>query len=126
MTVEDDFALEFIPILLDVIMLHHDDNHVNLIQELIEVEDLILHDFLLSEEGIKGLQRTGEMTLLNIEHLEGWTFTDVIDILFIGQTVEANSSVICDVMGFHDFVDTFQYKDWLVVVGFHRLVNHLG
>lgn len=51
-TVEDDFALELVPVLLDVVVLDHDDHHIHLGEELVEVEDLVLDEGLLGEEGL--------------------------------------------------------------------------
>ena len=65
-TVKDNFTLQLIPILLNVVVLNHDDYHVNLVEELVEVKNLVLYYLLLSEEGIKGLQRTGQVALLNV------------------------------------------------------------
>ena len=48
-----------------MVVLHHNHNHINLIEELVKVQNLILDNLLLSEEGIEGLQRTGEVALLD-------------------------------------------------------------
>ena len=55
MAVEHHFAFQLVPVLLDVVVLHHDDHHVHLREELVEVADLVLHDGLLGEEGVEGL-----------------------------------------------------------------------
>ena len=52
--IENNLAFQFVPVLFDVVVLHHDNYHVNFIQELIKVQDLVLHDFLLGEEGVEG------------------------------------------------------------------------
>ena len=80
MTVKDGLALQLIPILFNVIVLHHYNNHIYLIEELIKVQNLVLDNLLLSEERIKALQRTGKVTFLNINHLECGAFTNVIHI----------------------------------------------
>ena len=55
--VEDDLAAEFVQVLLDVVVLDHDDDHVDLVEELVEVEDLVRNDSLVGEEGVEALQR---------------------------------------------------------------------
>ena len=59
MTVQNHLAFQFVPILLDVIMLYHDDHHINLGEELIEVQNLVLHNLLLRKERIESFQGTG-------------------------------------------------------------------
>ena len=71
MAIEDNFALELIPVLLNLVMLNHDDDHIDVCEELVEIVVLVLHDIILNE-GIIDLERTGEMALLALEHLEGW------------------------------------------------------
>ena len=60
MAVEDDLALEFVPVLLDVVVLDHDDHHIHLVEELVEIQDLVLHQFFVREEGVEaaGSQNT--------------------------------------------------------------------
>ena len=55
MAIQHHFAFQLVPVLLDVVVLHHDDHHVHLREELVEVEELVLHDGLLGEEGVEGL-----------------------------------------------------------------------
>ena len=57
--VEDDLAFQLVPVLLDVVVLHHDDHHIHLAEELVEVKNLVLDNLLLGKERIKCLQRTG-------------------------------------------------------------------
>ena len=40
-TVENHLAFQPVPVLLDVVVLHHDDHHVDVLQELIEVGELV-------------------------------------------------------------------------------------
>lgn len=87
MTIEHDLALELIPVLFDVVVLDHDDHHVNLLEELVEVKNLVLHNLLVGEEGIEALERPSEMFFLNVNHLQGWTFADVIDVFFVCNPV---------------------------------------
>ena len=41
LAVENHFAFQFVPILLDVVVFHHDDHHIHLIQELVKVQNLM-------------------------------------------------------------------------------------
>ena len=125
-TVEDNFTLELVPVLLDVVVLDHNDHHIDLGEELVEVEDLVLDNLLLGEEGVEGLERTGEVALLDIEHLEGRALADVIDVLLVGEAVEADAAVVGDAVLLHNLVDALEDEDGLVVVGLHRLVDDLG
>ena len=126
MAIKDDLPLQFVPILLNMVVLHHDDHHIHLVEELVKIKNLVLYNLFLSEERIKGLQRTSEMAFLDVEHLECGAFTDVIYVLLIGQTIETNPAVIRDVMLFHNLMDALQNKDGLVIVSLHTLINHLG
>ena len=107
MAIKNDLALQFVPVLLNMIMLYHDDNHINLIEELVETEYLVLHNLLLGEEGVEGLEGTGEVALLNVEHLEGGTLADVIHVLLIGEAVETHATVVGDAVGLHVTGDRF-------------------
>ena len=126
MAVQNDLAFQLVPILLDVVVLDHDDHHVNLVEELVEVENLVGNDFLVGEERVEALQRTGEVALLDVEHLEGRALTHIVNVLLVGDAIQANSSVVGDVVRLHDLVDAFQHEHGLGVVGLHALVNHLG
>ena len=68
--VENNLAFQLIPILLDVIMFHHDNNHIHIVDELIKVVELILGNLMVFQEGVIALQRTCKMTLLQLEHLK--------------------------------------------------------
>ena len=81
--IQDDLALEFVPVLLDMVVLDHNDHHIHLGEELVEVEDLVLDNLFLGEKGVEGLERTGEVALLDVEHLEGRALADVIHILLV-------------------------------------------
>ena len=83
MAIKNNLALQLIPVLLDVVVLHHNHHHIYLIEELVKIQNLVLHNLFLSEEGIKGLQRTSEVVLLNVEYLKSEAFTDVFHIHFI-------------------------------------------
>ena len=126
MAIQNDLAFKFVPILLDVVVLDHNDHHIHLGEELVEVENLVLDDFFLSKEGIEGLERTGEMALLDVEHLKGRTLADVIDVLLVGEAVETDAAVVGDAVLLHNLVDALEDEDGLVVVGLHRLVDDLG
>ena len=126
MAIQNHLALKFVPVLLDVVVLDHNDHHIHLGEELVEVENLVLDNLLLGEEGVEGLEGTGEMALLDVEHLKGRALADVIDILLVGEAVEADAAVVGDAVLLHNLVDAFEHEDGLVVVGLHRLVNDLG
>ena len=125
MAIQNHLALELVPVLLDVVVLDHNDHHIHLGEELVEVENLVLDNLLLGEEGVEGLERTGEVALLDVEHLEGRAFADVIDILLVGEAVEADAAVVGDAVFLHNLVDALEDEDGLIVVGLHALVNHL-
>lgn len=53
MAIKDNLTFKFIPILLNMVMLYHNNNHINLIKELIEVKNLILHNLFLGKKRIE-------------------------------------------------------------------------
>ena len=124
--VEDDFAFEFVPVLLDVVVLDHNDDHIDLVEEAVEVENLVLDNLPVGEEGVEALERAGEVTLLDVEHLEGRALADVVHVLLVGEAIEAHAAVVGDAVLLHDLVDALQHEHRLAVVGLHRLVDHLG
>ena len=67
--VEDNLAFKFVPVLLDMVVLHHDNHHVYIIKELIEIAELVFGYLLMLQEGVIALEGTGEVTLLKFEHL---------------------------------------------------------
>ena len=125
-TIQNHLALQLVPVLPDVIMFHHDNHHINFIEELVKIQNLVLDNLLAGEEGVKGLERTGQVTILNVEHLEGGALTDVVNVLFIGQTVETHTTIVGDIVFLHNLVDALQNKHGLVVVGLHALIDNLG
>lgn len=62
MAIQDNLALH-IPVLLDVIVLDHKDLHIHLIKEQVKIQYLVLHKDSVCEEGIDGLERTGQAEL---------------------------------------------------------------
>ena len=50
MAIQNDLALEFVPVLLNVVVLDHNDNHIDLGEELVEVEDLAQNKFFVKEK----------------------------------------------------------------------------
>ena len=123
--IKNDFALEFVPVLFDVVVLNHNDNHINFIEELVEVKNLVLYDFFVCEEWIITLKRASAVALLNIKHLEGWAFTHVIYVFLVSDTIKAYSAVISNAVFLHYLVDALQNKDRLAIVGLHRFVYDL-
>ena len=67
LAIQYDLALQFVPILLDVVVLDHNHHHIHFTEELVEIQNLVRNNLLVSEERIKALQRTGEMAFLDIE-----------------------------------------------------------
>ena len=67
--VEDNLAFQFVPVLLDMFVLHHDNHHVYIVDELIEVAELVFGNLLIFQEGVVALEGTGEVALLKFEHL---------------------------------------------------------
>ena len=126
MAIQDNLTLQLVPILLNMVVLHHNDYHIHFIQELVEIQNLVLDNLLLGKEGIKALQRTCKMAFLYINHLECWTFTNIINVLLIGDAIETNLAVVGNAILFHDFMDALQHKNRLIVVGLHTLINHLS
>ena len=50
MAIQNHLALEFVPVLLDVVVLDHNDHHIHLTEELIEVKDLAQNKFFVKEK----------------------------------------------------------------------------
>ena len=70
--IKDYLTFELVPVLFDVVVLNHDDYHINISEELIKVIVLILCNLVANEEWIIALQWTCEVPLLKLKHLEGW------------------------------------------------------
>ena len=123
--VQDDLAGEFVPVALDLVVLDHDDDHVYVVKEGVEIVVLVLDDIPLDQRVID-LQGFGKVTLLALKELEGRALADVIDIFLVGQAVEADAAGVGDAVLLHDFVDAVQDEGGLAVVGLHGLVDDLG
>lgn len=119
-----DLAFQLVPVLLDVVVLHHDDDHVDVFQELIEVGELVFGYLVVLQEWVVALQRACQVTLLRFKELKGWRLAEVVDVLLVGQAIEANAAVVGDVVLLHNLVDAVEHECWLTVVGLHRLVDH--
>lgn len=50
--VENDFAFQLVPILFDVVVLHHDDYHINIVDELVEVVELVFGYLVVFQERV--------------------------------------------------------------------------
>lgn len=70
MAVENDLAAKLIPALLDFIVLDHDDDKVDVIEEVVEVM-ILVRDDVLFDKGIIDLQGFGQMSLLTFKQLQG-------------------------------------------------------
>ena len=123
--VEDDFAFEFVPVLLDVVVLHHHYHEVDVIEEGVEVVILVCHD-VAGDEGVVAFEGTCEVALLSLKELEGGRLAAVIDVFFVGESVETYAAVVGDAFLLHYLVDAVEHECGLRVVGLHRLVYHLG
>lgn len=126
LAVENDLALQFVPVLLDVVVLDHHYDHIDSVQELVEVEDLILDYLLVGEERVEALERAGKVALLGLDHLQGRTLADIVHVLLVGDAVETDAAVVGDVVGLHDLVDAVEDILGLAVVGSHRLIDDLS
>ena len=124
--VEDDFALQLIPVLTDVVVADHDDYHVEAVEEFAEVGHLVGDDGAAGEIRVEGLERTGKVALLDGQELKGGALADVVHILLVREAVEADAAVVRDAVGAHDLVDALQYELRLAVVGLHGFVDDLG
>lgn len=56
-TVENNLTLEFVPVLLDMVVLNHDDYHIHVSKEFIEGVILILGNLVTLEEWVVALER---------------------------------------------------------------------
>ena len=50
MAIQNHLALELVPVLLDVVVLDHNDDHIDLGEELVEVKDLAQNKFFVKEK----------------------------------------------------------------------------
>ena len=65
-TIKNNLALQFIPILLDMVVLNHNNNHIEILQELVKVIILVFSNLVSFEERIIALERSSKMTLLSL------------------------------------------------------------
>lgn len=70
MAVENDLAAKLIPALLDFIVFDHDDDKVDVIEEVVEVV-ILVRDDVLFDKGIIDLQGFGQVPLLTFKQLQG-------------------------------------------------------
>ena len=124
--VQDDLTFQFVPVLLNMVVLNHDDYHINIVDELVEVVELILCYLVVFQEWVVALEGAGQMALLKFEHLQRGRFAVVVHILLVGKTIEADLAVVRDVVLLHDFMDAVENELRLAVVGLHGFVYHLG
>lgn len=68
-TIQYHLSLQFIPILLDMVVLHHDYHQIYVLQEIIEVAKLIFGDFMIFQEWIIAFQWSRQMTFLRLQEL---------------------------------------------------------
>ena len=63
---------------------------------------------------------------LNVNDLECGALTYIIRVLLVSDTIQTNLAVVGDAILLHNLVNALQHKHRLIVVGLHRLVNHLS
>ena len=126
MAIKNHFTLQLVPVLFDMVMLNHDDYHIYFAEELVKIKDLVLDDFFVGKKGVEAFQWTSKVTLLNIKHLESGALAYIIDILLIGDAIQANLAVVGDAVFLHYLIDALKHEDRLRVIGLHTLVNDLG
>ena len=119
-----DLAFQLVPVLLDVVVLHHDDDHVDVFQELVEVGELVFGYLVVLQKWVVAFKRACQVALLGFKELKRWRLAEVVDVLLVGQAIEADAAVVGDVVLLHDLVDAVEHERWLAVVGLHRLVDH--
>lgn len=56
-TVKDDFAFELIPVPLDMIVLHKDNHHIHIAEELVEARVLVLYNLVPFKEWVVAAER---------------------------------------------------------------------
>ena len=98
MAIQNHLIFQLVPVLLDMVMFHHDDHHVDFVEELVEVKDLVRDNLLVGKERVEALQRTGQMTLLDIEHLQGRALTDIVHVFFIRDSIKTHAAVVGDAL----------------------------
>lgn len=65
--VENYLATKSIKILLDVVVLYHDNHHVDVFEKCLKIRKLVLGDFPIFEEWVIAFQRTGKMPFLGFK-----------------------------------------------------------
>lgn len=123
--VKYNLALQLIPVQLDVVVLNHDDHHIHVVDEIIEVVELVLCNLVVLQEWVVALQWTGKVTLLQFQHLESGRLAIIVNILLICKAIETHLAVVGDVVLLHNLMDAVEDKLWLRVVSFHGLINNL-
>lgn len=123
--IKDNHILELIPVLLDMVMLNKYNNHVNVLEELVEVGVLVLGYPVVLKERVITLEWPCEVTLLRLKHLEGRGLSEVIYIFLVGEAVETHPAVVGDAVLLHNLVDAVEDECGLAVVGLHGLVYDL-
>lgn len=85
MAIQNHLASQLVHIFTDLGMLDHDDNHVNVGQERIQIVILVL-DHILGDEGVVHLQTGCQMAFLAFQQLQRRRFAHIIHILLVGKT----------------------------------------
>ena len=77
MAIKDYLPCQFVHVLFNFIMLHHDHNEVSLGEKTIQIMVLIL-DHVLFNPRVVDFQRLSQMFLLIIQKLEGRALAEVV------------------------------------------------
>ena len=93
-TVQDDFALQLVPLLLQVLVFHHDYHHVHRLQELLEIHHLAFHHLMVFQERVITFQWSREVSSLRFQQLQGWGVAIIVDVLLVGDTIQAFSLLV--------------------------------
>lgn len=67
-----DLAFQLVPVLLDVVVLHHDDDHVDVFQELVEVGELVFGYLVVLQKWVVAFKRACQVALLGFKELKRW------------------------------------------------------
>ena len=123
--VKNDLSLKTLLVIKNMLVLDENDHHVDIIEELVEVGVLVLGDLVVLKERVVTLERSCEVALLRLKHLEGRGLSEVIYIFLVGEAVETHPAVVGDAVLPHDLVDAVEDECRLAVVGLHGLVYDL-
>ena len=105
MAVQNHLASQLVHVLADLAVLYHNNDHINVSKERIQIMILVL-DHILGDKWILDLQTGCPMAFLTLQQLQRRRLTHIIHVLFIGQAIETDTAHIGKTLFFHDLVDT--------------------